>query len=152
MSSDIYFNFASWFPGNVHVKPYFNTQFPMGIPAVTSLLVHKSSPTGRRCSTAELHRKHCCSRTARANSPSRLPLLSLILSQSYEITLLPQVFLNGRSLVLTLEEIKIGCTMWYSKVHICHKRQPFANSQNSTFYKSKLSYITLCNLLYSREF
>ena len=28
MSSDIYFNVASWFPGNVRVKPHFNTQCP----------------------------------------------------------------------------------------------------------------------------
>ena len=26
LSSDIYFNAASWFPGNVRVKPHFNTQ------------------------------------------------------------------------------------------------------------------------------
>ena len=28
MSSDIYFIFASWFPGNVLVKPHFNTNCP----------------------------------------------------------------------------------------------------------------------------
>ena len=28
MSSDIYFNVASWFLGNVRVKPHFNTQCP----------------------------------------------------------------------------------------------------------------------------
>ena len=30
MSSDIYFNVASWFPGNVHVKHHFNTQWGRG--------------------------------------------------------------------------------------------------------------------------
>ena len=29
MSSDIYFNVTSWFPGNVHVKRHFNTQCPL---------------------------------------------------------------------------------------------------------------------------
>ena len=28
--SDIYFNVASWFPGNVRAKPYFNTQWGGG--------------------------------------------------------------------------------------------------------------------------
>ena len=28
VSSDIYFNVASWFPGNIHVKPHFNISLP----------------------------------------------------------------------------------------------------------------------------
>ena len=38
MSSDIYFNVASWFPGNVHVKTHFNTQCPPGPPPFTRAL------------------------------------------------------------------------------------------------------------------
>ena len=30
MSTDIYFNIASWFPGNVRIKPHFYTQWRGG--------------------------------------------------------------------------------------------------------------------------
>jgi len=38
MSSDIYFNVASWFPVKVHIKPHFNTQCPTGQEMVISHL------------------------------------------------------------------------------------------------------------------
>ena len=41
MSSDIHFNVASWFPGNVHVKPYLNTQWEAGCVLSTLGVIHK---------------------------------------------------------------------------------------------------------------
>ena len=42
MSSDIYFNVASWFSGNVSVRPHFNTQCP---PTLSDFSMNRSGPS-----------------------------------------------------------------------------------------------------------
>ena len=44
MSSDIYFNVASWFPGNVRVKPHFTIQWGSLKSLKCAYVIHEWSP------------------------------------------------------------------------------------------------------------
>ena len=57
VSSDIYFNVVSWFPGNVSVKPHFNTQCPPPLKNA-DVLNGRSLYQFRPLDAAQHHAKH----------------------------------------------------------------------------------------------